>query len=56
VPAVKVSPIGPLGGLDYLGELLGLFPDVPVMPTGGVGVDEAGAYLRADRVVESLAA
>lgn len=47
VPAVKVSPIGPLGGLAYLGELLGPLPDIPVMPTGGVGIEEAGAYLRA---------
>jgi 2-dehydro-3-deoxyphosphogluconate aldolase/(4S)-4-hydroxy-2-oxoglutarate aldolase len=61
VPAVKEFPIGPLGGLDYyLGENLNPLP----MPTGGVGVDDAGAYPRAGAaaigvsraLVESLAA
>ena len=35
VPTVKVSPIGPVGGLDYLRELLVPMPDVAMMPTGG---------------------
>jgi 2-dehydro-3-deoxyphosphogluconate aldolase/(4S)-4-hydroxy-2-oxoglutarate aldolase len=47
VPAVKVSPIGPLGGLEYFGELRGPLPDVPMFPTGGVGLTEAGPYLAA---------
>ena len=29
VPAVKVSPIGPLGGVQYLNELRGPLPEVP---------------------------
>lgn len=47
VPAVKVSPIGPLGGLEYFGELRGPLPDVLMFPTGGVGVTEAAQYLAA---------
>ena len=39
VPAVKVSPIGPLGGPDYLRELRGPLPDVAIMPTGGVTLE-----------------
>jgi 2-dehydro-3-deoxyphosphogluconate aldolase/(4S)-4-hydroxy-2-oxoglutarate aldolase len=46
VPAVKVSPIGPLGGLEYLRELRGPLPDVALMPTGGVTLEAAGEYLR----------
>lgn len=45
-PAVKVSPIGPLGGVDYLRELRGPLPDVALMPTGGVTVEAAAEYLR----------
>ena len=46
VPAVKVSPIGPLGGVDYLRELRGPLPDVALMPTGGVTLEAAAEYLR----------
>ena len=46
VPAVKVSPIGPLGGLDYLRELRGPLPDVALMPTGGVTLEAAAEYLQ----------
>jgi 2-dehydro-3-deoxyphosphogluconate aldolase / (4S)-4-hydroxy-2-oxoglutarate aldolase len=47
VPAVKVSPIGPLGGVTYLNELRGPLPDVAMMPTGGVTLDAAADYLDA---------
>ncbi len=45
VPAVKVSPIGPLGGPAYLRELRGPLPDVALMPTGGVTFEHAVEYL-----------
>jgi 2-dehydro-3-deoxyphosphogluconate aldolase/(4S)-4-hydroxy-2-oxoglutarate aldolase len=47
VPMVKVSPIGPVGGVSYLTELLTPLPDVAVMPTGGVTLEAAGDYLDA---------
>ena len=50
VPAVKVSPIGPLGGVTYLNELRGPLPDVALMPTGGVTLDAAARYLDAGAV------
>ena len=50
VPAVKVSPIGPLGGVSYLNELRGPLPDVAIMPTGGVTLDAAADYLKAGAV------
>jgi 2-dehydro-3-deoxyphosphogluconate aldolase / (4S)-4-hydroxy-2-oxoglutarate aldolase len=46
VPAVKVSPIGPLGGLDYFDQLRGPLPEVPLVPTGGVEIQEVRAYLQ----------
>jgi 2-dehydro-3-deoxyphosphogluconate aldolase/(4S)-4-hydroxy-2-oxoglutarate aldolase len=46
VPAVKVSPIGPVGGLDYFDQVRGPLPEVPLVPTGGVGLEEVGAYLQ----------
>ena len=50
VPAVKVSPIGPLGGVNYLRELRGPLPDVALMPTGGITLDAAAHYLDAGAV------
>ena len=50
VPAVKVSPIGPLGGVTYLTELRGPLPDVAIMPTGGVTLEAASQYLDAGAV------
>lgn len=46
---VKVFP-GSLGGPGYLRALRGPLPDVPFMPTGGVSVDNARAWLDAGAV------
>jgi 2-dehydro-3-deoxyphosphogluconate aldolase/(4S)-4-hydroxy-2-oxoglutarate aldolase len=56
VPAVKVSPIGPVGGLDYFDNVRGPLPDIPLMPTGGVGLHEAAAYLDKGAVAVGLSA
>jgi 2-dehydro-3-deoxyphosphogluconate aldolase / (4S)-4-hydroxy-2-oxoglutarate aldolase len=50
VPAVKVSPIGSVGGVGYLNELRGPLPDVAIMPTGGVTLEAAANYLDAGAV------
>jgi 2-dehydro-3-deoxyphosphogluconate aldolase / (4S)-4-hydroxy-2-oxoglutarate aldolase len=50
VPAVKVSPIGPVGGVTYLTELLAPLPDIAIMPTGGVTLEAASEYLDAGAV------
>ncbi|MGI8459955.1 MAG: 2-dehydro-3-deoxyphosphogluconate aldolase, partial [Propionibacteriaceae bacterium] len=52
--AVKVSPIGPVGGLDYFDNLRGPLPDIPLMPTGGVQLHEAAAYLSKGAVAVGL--
>ena len=45
VPAVKVSPIGPVGGLDYFDNIRGPLPDIPLMPTGSIQLSEVSDYL-----------
>jgi 2-dehydro-3-deoxyphosphogluconate aldolase/(4S)-4-hydroxy-2-oxoglutarate aldolase len=54
VPAVKVSPIGPVGGPEYLTELIAPMPEVPVMPTGGVTIDNGAEYLRRGAVAVGI--
>ncbi|HLR94520.1 MAG TPA: bifunctional 4-hydroxy-2-oxoglutarate aldolase/2-dehydro-3-deoxy-phosphogluconate aldolase [Jiangellaceae bacterium] len=47
VEAVKVSPVGPLGGPAYIRELHGPMPEVALMPTGGVEIDDVPGYFAA---------
>ena len=54
VPAVKISPVGPVGGLEYLSEVLAPLPDVPVVPSGGVTLEAAPEYLRRGAVAVGL--
>lgn len=42
---VKVFPAGPVGGTSYLRAVRGPLPDVPLLPTGGIDIDEVGDYL-----------
>ena len=46
VDAVKLFP-GSLGGPDYLKALRGPFPDVPILPTGGVSRDNVRDWFAA---------
>ncbi|MGY1739015.1 bifunctional 4-hydroxy-2-oxoglutarate aldolase/2-dehydro-3-deoxy-phosphogluconate aldolase [Geodermatophilus sp. SYSU D00684] len=45
--AVKVFPAGSAGGPRYLREVRGPLDDVPLVPTGGVGVEDVPGYLQA---------
>ena len=45
--AVKVFPAATVGGPAFLKQVRAVFPDVPLMPTGGVTVDTAADYLAA---------
>ena len=47
---VKVFPCSALGGAKYLRSLRGPLPDVKLMPTGGVNLNTADAYLAAGAV------
>jgi len=45
--AVKVFPIGAMGGVSYVKELRGPFRDIPLLACGGVNEANALAYLEA---------
>jgi len=51
--AVKVFPAGRVGP-GYLADLRGPFPDIAVMPSGGVDADSAAAWLAAGAVAVSV--
>jgi 2-dehydro-3-deoxyphosphogluconate aldolase/(4S)-4-hydroxy-2-oxoglutarate aldolase len=42
---IKVFPISSLGGTSYLKYLVGPFPKLKVMASGGIGLDDIGAYI-----------
>jgi 2-dehydro-3-deoxyphosphogluconate aldolase/(4S)-4-hydroxy-2-oxoglutarate aldolase len=54
--AVKVFPAGPAGGPSYVRALRGPFPDVPLLPTGGIGPRDVTAYLEAGATCVGLGA
>ncbi len=43
---VKVFSIRPLGP-EYLGDILGPYPEIKLMPTGGINVDNATSFIKA---------
>ena len=45
--AVKVFPVSAVGGPAYLKAVRAPLPEVPLVPTGGVGIGDIGAYLAA---------
>lgn len=44
---VKVYPLPPVGGADYLATIRQPLDDIPMLAAGGFGVDEIPAYRRA---------
>src|ERR1051325_5047781 len=44
---VKVFPCGNVGGAKYIKALKGPFPQIEMVPTGGVNLETAGDFLRA---------
>jgi len=47
VDFVKIFPCDNMGGPGYIKALKGPFPQVPMVPTGGVNLDTAAEYVRA---------
>lgn len=43
--AIKIFPVSSLGGIAHVKALKAVYPRLLLAPTGGVGVDEIGAYL-----------
>jgi 2-dehydro-3-deoxyphosphogluconate aldolase / (4S)-4-hydroxy-2-oxoglutarate aldolase len=50
---VKLFPVS-TGGPGLVRALRGPFPDVPIVPTGGVRIEEVGAYLEAGAAAVAL--
>jgi 2-dehydro-3-deoxyphosphogluconate aldolase/(4S)-4-hydroxy-2-oxoglutarate aldolase len=44
---VKIFPCGTVGGPKYVKALKGPFPDVAMVPTGGVNLENAADFLSA---------
>src|SRR6202163_55716 len=44
---VKVFPFGNVGGAKYIKALKGPFPQIEMIPTGGVNLETAGDFLKA---------
>ena len=45
--AVKIFPAGNVGGAKYIKALKGPFPQIEMIPTGGVNLDTIGDFLKA---------
>lgn len=45
--AVKIFPASSVGGPSHIKALKAVFPDVALVPTGGIAADQIGAYLTA---------
>ncbi|MDA8287409.1 MAG: bifunctional 4-hydroxy-2-oxoglutarate aldolase/2-dehydro-3-deoxy-phosphogluconate aldolase [Actinomycetota bacterium] len=52
--AVKVFPAASAGGPGYLRSLREPLPDIALVPTGGVGIEDAADYLRAGALAVGL--
>ena len=52
---VKVFPISSLGGAAYLKALQGPLGDIPLIPTGGVTLDNAKVFIDAGAIAVGLA-
>ena len=44
---VKIFPCGNVGGAKYIKALKGPFPQIEMIPTGGVNLETAGEFLEA---------
>ena len=47
---VKIFPCGELGGASYIKALRGPLPQIPMVPTGGVNLETAAAFILAGAV------
>ncbi|MBL28559.1 MAG: 2-dehydro-3-deoxyphosphogluconate aldolase [Rhodospirillaceae bacterium] len=45
--AVKIFPASSAGGPAHIKALRAVFPDVPLVPTGGIGIADIGDYIAA---------
>ncbi len=53
-PAVKVFPVGAMGGPSYLRSLQAPLGHIPLIPTGGLAIDQVEALLKAGATAVGL--
>lgn len=51
---VKVFPISSLGGVNYIKNIRAPLPHIPLIPTGGVTIDNAMDYIKAGSIAVGL--
>jgi 2-dehydro-3-deoxyphosphogluconate aldolase/(4S)-4-hydroxy-2-oxoglutarate aldolase len=51
--AVKIFPAASAGP-GHIRDLRGPFPDIPLIPTGGIGIEDAAAYLAAGAIAVGI--
>ena len=44
---VKIFPCSQVGGASYIRALKGPFPEIPLVPTGGVNLETCAAFIEA---------
>ena len=52
---VKVFPISSVGGVDYIRSIKGPMGNIPLIPTGGVNLNNAVAFIQAGAIAVGLA-
>ncbi|NJK48504.1 bifunctional 4-hydroxy-2-oxoglutarate aldolase/2-dehydro-3-deoxy-phosphogluconate aldolase [Candidatus Gracilibacteria bacterium] len=52
---VKVFPVDAVGGVSYIKSLQGPLKEVPLIPTGGVTLDDTSQYIAAGAIAVGLA-
>lgn len=52
--AVKVFPVSAMGGASYLRSLRAPYPDVPLVPSGGIRPDDVADYFAAGALAVAL--
>lgn len=51
---VKVFPISSLGGVNYIKNIRAPLPHIPLIPTGGVTIDNAMDYIKAGSIAVGI--
>jgi 2-dehydro-3-deoxyphosphogluconate aldolase / (4S)-4-hydroxy-2-oxoglutarate aldolase len=51
--AIKIFPASSLG-TSFIRELRGPFPDIPLLPTGGISVDNAASFIQAGSIAVGI--
>lgn len=56
VPIIKLYPATPMGGVDYISDLLRPMPFLNLMPNGDIKIEQITSYLKAGAVAVGIGA